>query len=198
MLPVPGQVESMLKGINGWGNFSIYEMFSGKGCSVSKGSKPFIITETGATFHLSKRISVDNSDITVDLDSGPGRLNIKQAWWQQLFNATFFKEFPKLKAISTFEFIKFEETTHRDFTTLGRIQETTGTIEEQDMTKSQRMSFLADISRLPRHALIYANSSILTTPISISKIAGSSIRPSPSLLLILVYAVIGAAVSTIL
>lgn len=36
-----------------------------------------------------------------------------------MLNATFLETFPKVKAISFFEFIKFEEHSWRDFTTMG-------------------------------------------------------------------------------
>ena len=92
-------------------------MFSGKGSSRSKGGKPFIVTETGSTFHLS--IKILNENRTIPAPEGQGRLEIKQTWWRQYLNSTFLSSFPKIKAICTFEFIKFEETTWRDFTNMG-------------------------------------------------------------------------------
>jgi hypothetical protein len=46
-------------------------------------------------------------------------VTIKQTWWRQIFDAKFLAEQPKIKAISFFEFIKFEEDSWRDFTTFG-------------------------------------------------------------------------------
>jgi hypothetical protein len=111
-----------MPGFEGSGPFDFYEMFSGNGAGgrpVSKttGGKPFIITETGSTFHLA--INGENGEPPRRPSAGAGRLAIKQAWWRQFLNATFLSRHPKLKAISTFEFVKNEETTWRDFTNMG-------------------------------------------------------------------------------
>ena len=119
MIPEPGKVASILSGHNiDNGPFDFYRMFSGDGQggafkAPSAGSKPFIITETGATFHL----SVVGAETPPS--PGPGRVEIKRSWWRQLLNATFLAQYPKIKAICTFEFTKFEETTWRDFTNMG-------------------------------------------------------------------------------
>ncbi|KAJ3049910.1 hypothetical protein HK097_009102 [Rhizophlyctis rosea] len=119
VLPVPGQIEFMLTGTGKWGNFSMYHMFcedgSGGGVQppVSNGGKPFMITETGGTYHM----YINGK--TGPAPDGVGRVALKQAWWKQFLNKTFIAKFPKYKAISTFEFQKYEETTLRDFTTLG-------------------------------------------------------------------------------
>jgi hypothetical protein len=117
-IPVAGKVESIITGRNGFGNFNMYRMFcqdgvGGRPVSRSKGGKPFIITETGSTYHLYKV-----PDQTIP-QPGAGPVAIKRAWWNQIFNSTFLSTYPKIKAVSTFEFIKFEETTWRDFTILG-------------------------------------------------------------------------------
>lgn len=114
-LPVPGKFEAILTGKGEYGPYNIYEMFSGRGSAVSKGSKPFFISETGSTYHL----SAVNS--TLPAQPGPGRIAIKQTWWREFLNATFLATYPKVKAIGTFEFIKFEELTWRDFTCMGSI-----------------------------------------------------------------------------
>ena len=44
---------------------------------------------------------------------------MRQSWWRQYLNSTLLQKYPKLKAVSTFEFIKPEETTWRDFTIMG-------------------------------------------------------------------------------
>lgn len=119
VLPVSNQIKSLLLGINDFGNFNIYGTYCDRSVNyggyinedVSAGNKPFIITETAATFHLHNETS--------PIDPGPGRVAIKQAWWEQIFNRDFLKEFKKLKGVSTFEFYKFEEETLRDFTMLG-------------------------------------------------------------------------------
>ena len=78
------------------------------------GGKPFIVTETGATFHLALTVPS-----LAPVPEGPGRASIKRVWWREFLNSTFLELYPKLKAVSTFEFIKFEEETWRDFTSMG-------------------------------------------------------------------------------
>ncbi|KAJ3299522.1 hypothetical protein HK104_008618 [Borealophlyctis nickersoniae] len=106
---------------------SVYSMFSGDGspgpgvtlnkAPVSKGGKPFLLTETGSTYHLTVHdTATGRMERTLN---GDGRVAVKQAWWRQFFNQTFLHTFPKFKAVSFFEFQKFEETTTRDFTNLG-------------------------------------------------------------------------------
>lgn len=112
-IPDPGKFEAIL---TRQGNF--YRMFSGDGVggqptSLTKGSKPFFVSETGSTFHL----YVHNG--TAPPEQGAGRVAIKQAWWRQYLNASFLAAYPKVKAIGTFEFIKYEETSFRDFTNMG-------------------------------------------------------------------------------
>ncbi|KAI8907794.1 glycoside hydrolase superfamily [Gorgonomyces haynaldii] len=125
-VPIPGKPEAILVGKPGWGAYNFYEMFCGSGAggqpvSKSKGGKPFMITETGSTIHL----SVDGPNAT-DAPTRPlnadaeSRVPIKQTWWRQMLNETFLNQFPKIKGISTFEFIKHEETSWRDFTNMGK------------------------------------------------------------------------------
>ena len=45
------------------------------------------------------------------------RVEMKQAWWKEIFN--FASTHPKVKAICSFEYIKSEEQTLRDFTMFG-------------------------------------------------------------------------------
>ncbi|KAJ3055340.1 hypothetical protein HK097_010840 [Rhizophlyctis rosea] len=125
--PKGDPVANMLEGKNFYGTFNLYTMFcedgSGGGVQppVSKGGKPFMLTETGATFHIERIGSALTPPRTgmVALPPGPGRASIKEKWWQQFMNSTFLTRFPKFKAACTFEFQKFEEETLRDFTTLG-------------------------------------------------------------------------------
>ncbi|KAI8906352.1 glycoside hydrolase superfamily, partial [Gorgonomyces haynaldii] len=62
--------------------------------SLSK-NKPFMITEFGAGFQLSKQ--------SVQLDPGPGELAIKQALWKQLFGLNLTLSYPNLVAVSFYE-----------------------------------------------------------------------------------------------
>ena len=113
------EVAQTIKGEVGYppDHFNIYEMFSGTGSggqpeSKSKGGKPFFITESAMTYHMSFK---DGSEI-------PGRADIvemKRSWWREIFNADFLAQYPQVKAVCFFEFIKYEEATWRDFTALG-------------------------------------------------------------------------------
>jgi hypothetical protein len=121
-VPDPGKFEAIFAG--GFNLCptcrSFYRMFSGDGLgggvtpAVSAGGKPFMVTETGSTFH----VAYDGPPVSVP-DVGEGRVAVKQAWWRQFLNATLLNKYPKLKAVCTFEFSKHEETTFRDFTNFG-------------------------------------------------------------------------------
>jgi hypothetical protein len=104
-------------------NFNFYEMFCGSGAGgvptlMSKGGKPFFITETAATIHLSFG-SPDGPVKPVGSDEN-NRATIRQAWYLQMLNSTFLAKYPKIKGLAFFEFIKLEELSWRDFTTLGK------------------------------------------------------------------------------
>jgi hypothetical protein len=83
----PGKFDASLN----QGNF--YQTYS-----VAKG-KPFMITETAATFH-----------VNTPLGPGVGEVETKRSWWRQyITNATFLQTHPMLKGICLFEFLKYEE-----------------------------------------------------------------------------------------
>ncbi|KAJ3023828.1 hypothetical protein HKX48_000516 [Thoreauomyces humboldtii] len=126
--PAPGQWEAMLTGtgFNGTlGYYNFYSMFSGDGSGgnvtapVSQGGKPFFISETAATYHDGYLNATQVIGQETPINPGPGIVAIKQAWWQQIFNATVFSTYPKMKGVCFFEFRKQEETTLRDFRALG-------------------------------------------------------------------------------
>ncbi|KAI8609848.1 glycoside hydrolase superfamily, partial [Chytriomyces sp. MP71] len=136
-IPDPKEFENVLQGdpTNGnlTGYYPFYDYFSGpKGCVsnitnevVSAGNKPLIISETAATFHFAW------DDQTFDKTKHPNncsvpycnetatRVDVKQGWWRSFLNKDFVARFPQMKAVSTFEFIKSEELTWRDFTMFG-------------------------------------------------------------------------------
>ena len=63
-------------------------------------NKPFMITETAATFHTN-----------TPLGPGVGELATKQSWWRQyITNPTFLRNYPQVKFICLFEFQKYEDT----------------------------------------------------------------------------------------
>lgn len=121
-----GIFEDILLGKNNWGTFNFYRMFcqdgfGGKPNSLSSGGKPFAITETAATVHLWIAPKINTTlPATLPANSDPAsRVRIKQAWWRQFLNSTLLATYPKIKFMNFFEFIKFEETTWRDFSSLG-------------------------------------------------------------------------------
>ena len=126
-VPIPGEAERIILGTsNGQTPFNFYRMFCGDGFggkpfSQSQGGKPMIITETAATIHVAGIvINPRGTPNFVPVNQCPEcRAQIKQTWWRQIINATFLEEYPKIKAVSFFEFFKFEETTWRDFTIFG-------------------------------------------------------------------------------
>lgn len=123
-IPAPGKAEDILVGRNGLGKFNFYNMFSGNGqggapSSKSKGGKPFFITETAATIHVSVN-SAENGWMVPAGGDPESRKVIKQTWWRQMINSTFLSMYPKIKGIAFFEFVKFEETSWRDFASFGQ------------------------------------------------------------------------------
>ncbi|KAI9008634.1 glycoside hydrolase superfamily [Hyaloraphidium curvatum] len=64
-------------------------------------NKPMMIPESGVSFYSSNKSG--------PVPANEGELAIKQAWWRQTYNATFFKEFPLLKGVTHFEEAKLEE-----------------------------------------------------------------------------------------
>jgi len=78
-----------------------------------------IISETAACYHFAWINATGKATPVPDPVDTYTRLQIKQAWWQQFLNATFLAQYPQIKAVSTFEFIKSEEATWRDFTMFG-------------------------------------------------------------------------------
>lgn len=103
--------------------FDFYQMFSGEGSETSIGGHPFFITETAATIHLA--VSSSEGPVRPERSDEQSRATIKQAWWRQMLNSTFLESHPKIKGLAFFEFIKFEEDSWRDFTTLGKGTEKT-------------------------------------------------------------------------
>ncbi|KAI9346460.1 glycoside hydrolase superfamily [Obelidium mucronatum] len=85
------------------------------GAQISAGNKPFIVSETAATYHFAW---VNESTIGAPVQDIP-RTAVKQAWWKQFMNSDFIAKYPQFKAVCTFEFIKEEELTWRDFSILG-------------------------------------------------------------------------------
>lgn len=64
-------------------------------------SKPFFFSETAAAYHVGK--------------PGPTALQIKQAWWRQLYNSDTWRKYNHTRAIVWFEIRKQEWGDDRDF-----------------------------------------------------------------------------------
>jgi len=123
-IPERGKAECIMTGCNGISQFNFYRMFAGDGSGAiprpaTAGGKPMIITETAATVHVAG-ITFDGTPHFIPPMQDPeSRAQIKRAWWRQILNETFLNTYPKIKAVSFFEFFKFEEATWRDFSILG-------------------------------------------------------------------------------
>ena len=124
--PDPKHLIKQITGDDKYGGENFYQMYC-----VEKG-KPFFLSETGATFHLSfwnettKDLSLtrgptetEPKDAIFELKNIDGIMEIKTSWIDQMFDKEMLKNYPKIKAISLFEFVKGEETTMRDFSVLG-------------------------------------------------------------------------------
>ncbi|KAJ3305161.1 hypothetical protein HDV03_001923 [Kappamyces sp. JEL0829] len=98
--------------------FDFYNMFSGNGTKVSAGGKPFFVAETGANTFLSVK-SPNGTWYKPTQTDAARRVQVKQGWWRQFINSTLLAKYPKLKAVSLFEFSKYESGSFRDFTNLG-------------------------------------------------------------------------------
>ncbi len=82
----PGKFESILNDNDFYNAYAVVK------------NKPFMISETAATFHLTTPFV------------GASDLDTKQSWWKQFItNASFLQSYPKVKSICIFEFRKFEE-----------------------------------------------------------------------------------------
>ena len=148
----------------------MYEMFSGAGTNVAGGNKPFIITETGATYHL----HLDNGTYP---NPGPGITAIKQSWWRQFLDPSFLAQYPKIKAVSSFEFIKHEETSWRDFTVMGFSGNFTYPSHVPENASNETISaFRADMANAP---ILWANKQSF-----LIRTAASDASPVPTTLLL--------------
>ena len=162
-VPEPDKFEQILMGRRpDSGPFNFYDMYS-----VRK-EKPFMVTETGSTFHLridpDKRFSNPTPN-PVRPAPGPGRVAIKQAWWRQYLNSNFLSRYPKIKGASTFEFIKHEEDTWRDFTNMGDTRTGINSPFGNDggsQAGPVLAAFRADLIALPDGMINYAKQGIMT------------------------------------
>ncbi|KAJ3084725.1 hypothetical protein HDU99_006159 [Rhizoclosmatium hyalinum] len=138
VIPDSSKFEKFLNGFpaqgNDYGYAPLYTYFSSPtgvkdpltGAVLSKGGKPMIISETAATYHFAWKDPAGKPTPVPDTVDTVTRLQIKQAWWKSFLNTEFLAKYPQIKAASTFEFIKDEEATWRDFTMFGAAPNTQG------------------------------------------------------------------------
>lgn len=130
-IPEPNKFEGYLQGNvkPDWGTKPFYTYFSSPtgvrdnltNAVISAGNKPFIVPETGATYHFAwvePRASTEKYGSAAP-NQTTTRIQVKEAWWKSFLNPEFVAKYPKIKAVGTFEFIKSEEDTWRDFSNLG-------------------------------------------------------------------------------
>ncbi|KAJ3107904.1 hypothetical protein HDU97_002836 [Phlyctochytrium planicorne] len=125
-IPESNKFEGLMQGFADvnpeWGNTPFYTQFSSPTglTGVTKGNKPFMLAEGGATYHFGwSDLGKSNGRTgTPDL-TAVSRVDLKRAWWNQFLSKSFLQKYPNFKAACTFEFIKAEEETLRDFTNFG-------------------------------------------------------------------------------
>ncbi|KAJ1555118.1 hypothetical protein HK405_003201 [Cladochytrium tenue] len=101
-LPPDGYIEQIITG-NGpeGGTVNFYNIYA------AAKNKPFVISESGAAFHLNYT-QTGSAAVTV-IDPGPGRAAIQSAYYNTfLFNTTFLNTYPLFKMVNMFEFTKTE------------------------------------------------------------------------------------------
>jgi hypothetical protein len=122
-IPPPNNYVSRLTGtIDPVRSLNFYEMFSGAGCPVSRGGKPFFLAETGVPIYVAIRPNgrpwMRPEGVVTHL--AEDRVRMRQNWWRQILDPSTLARFPKIKGISTFEFVKIEDgNSWRDFTFFG-------------------------------------------------------------------------------
>ncbi|KAI8850038.1 hypothetical protein BC829DRAFT_369068, partial [Chytridium lagenaria] len=113
-----GIMEAFPNAEEDWAKFPFYTPFSGNAGGIpgiTAGNKPFMLAEGGAAYHyaFNEKGLTENTGTPV---TSATRLEIKQAFWRQFLNPTFLAKYPNFRSVCTFEFIKSEESTIRDFT----------------------------------------------------------------------------------
>ncbi|KAJ1555117.1 hypothetical protein HK405_003200 [Cladochytrium tenue] len=112
-LPPDGYIEQIITGTGSeGGTVNFYNVYA------ETKNKPFVISETGAAFHLNYT-QTGSAAVTV-IDPGPGQAAIQSAYYDTfLFNTTFLNTYPLFKMVNLFEFAKAETesqyTIQRDF-----------------------------------------------------------------------------------
>jgi hypothetical protein len=118
------------------------------------------ISETGAAVHL--YADPRNSSVAAVLPEktdAASRVPLKRAWWTQYLNASLLATYPKMKGASTFEFIKHEETTWRDFSNNGGGTSTTSPFGGDGAEKDGEVlkAFTEDLNGPYKDMILWAN-----------------------------------------
>ncbi|KAI8832287.1 glycoside hydrolase superfamily [Chytriomyces cf. hyalinus JEL632] len=127
----PNKFEGILQGRESgipntsWGHYPFYTYFcTDTGVpNITAGNKPFILAETGVAYHFAwanQSWATDGNHPPTPIQDTT-RVQVKQSWWRSFLNAEFLAKYPQFKAACFFEFIKPEETTVRDFASLGGV-----------------------------------------------------------------------------
>ncbi|KAJ3104010.1 hypothetical protein HDU96_009074 [Phlyctochytrium bullatum] len=118
-IPESNKFEGLMQGRGNpsWGNFQFYDLFCRPNGTANK---PFFLAEGGATFHMgfNAKGQAAHPNESIDLTT-VSRVDIKRAFWRQFLSADWIAQYPQFKAACTFEFMKEEEDTVRDFTNFG-------------------------------------------------------------------------------
>ncbi|KAJ3096590.1 hypothetical protein HDU96_000719, partial [Phlyctochytrium bullatum] len=122
-VPEDNKFEGLLQGAHNpkWGLYPFYTHFSDTGLpGVTRGNKPFILAEGGAAYHYAwSPDAVSKYAPRPAPDTTTRRADIKRAFWRQFLGKAVVARYPNLRAVCTFEFVKWEEDTFRDFTNFG-------------------------------------------------------------------------------
>jgi hypothetical protein len=126
-----------------------------------------LITETAATIHMAV-LQTNRNWASVAGSDPQSRVAIKRAWYLQMLNSTFLSTYPKIKGISFFEFIKFEEATWRDFTVLGGDVDVTSPLGNDGTAKDGLVlqAFQKDIANNLSGLIIWSNTTMRIKSVS--------------------------------
>ncbi|KAJ3208487.1 hypothetical protein HDU67_006699 [Dinochytrium kinnereticum] len=125
IVPTPNKFEGIMEGFpnteEDWSRFPLYTPFSGPNGvpGLTAGNKPFMLAEGGATYHADFNEDGRAAYPGQTPNRNVSRIEIKQAFWRQFLNRDFLAKYPNFRSVCTFEFIKSEELTYRDFTNFG-------------------------------------------------------------------------------
>ncbi|KAI8828269.1 hypothetical protein BJ741DRAFT_653710 [Chytriomyces cf. hyalinus JEL632] len=162
-----------------WGHYPFYTYFcTDTGVpTITAGNKPFILAETGVAYHFAWA----NQSWATDGNHPPTpiqditRVQVKQSWWRSFLNAEFLAKYPQFKAACFFEFIKPEETTVRDFASLGGVP---GSDRFKASVSEVSKAFVEDAKKMA--FVVWGNAVQSSGPVSVSPSTTGSATKSSS------------------